>query len=385
MSWMNETYLPEITPAAQPIQVTPENAHFSTLIGKEPRELFPGELLGGRIQISYDQSRGGKIFLSMHHPISGKYFCTLKPYEMGESRWYSLELGIDIDTIKRASQIIPILEASSARNVTLSAVLRIGNANGQFTDTGSSQIVLGRRPSAHSLPISLSDLPEDAFLQASSARIIFFIEARDVAIDFFSLMVVAVSPPPETSKALIEYLRQRVGESALHHIALGRPKHGKDRKIKWSHDIDNNIRIDIDSSQKQFVHLTSGVVSNRLDFTKAIDTRWRTLELRFDHVENTGNLATLISFGAESKGKTQRFGFFLRVYNADWTAWDDKGELGVITLGDESSEKQISSLIFDKLPDNTLYNNIGLICFIPNECDVLDIHTLEAFIYDTRF
>lgn len=348
--------------------------------------------LSKALMVSFESVEGGSVGFSSHRPAAGKPYCTIEPRGMGPSRWFSIELTLDLEQLRHVSQVIPVLEAGAARTVSLFAVLRYVLPNNHILDTSSTQIELRKGRRAYSLPISVGDLPEGSPARATSAKLIFFVEARDVALDLYGLTVVAVGLDDDAlvHPDQVTQLRQLAlaGDPGVRHASLDASELKPGERLQRHTSLSNGVfRIDIDSENGEFVRVARNEGSLVLDFSGAESARWRSLELRFDSVENSGDLRSLVRFCATAdygEGGGQPIDCTLRYYGDNWDDWIDRAVLEPLDADSSHQERLTQFDISTLLAETGKPHNIGIMCFVPPGCRQLELHGFEVFLYHQR-
>lgn len=345
--------------------------------------------LSNEAQLCFDGSAGGSVEISATRPAVGLPFLSVTPRKMGANSWLSLEIDLALDTLDKVTQIIPTLVAGAARSVSIFALVRFTMSDEKTYETSSTQLELRRGSCTNSFPISVADLPVGTLENAASAQLLFFFEARDVIVDFYSLSVMGITQArTDFSPALLAQLRERAQETEidLHHVNFDSSVFQADDVITHHKSLGQSCYLDLEPRENSCILMSPREGSVLLDFTAARECKWRTFEMRFNHVKDTGSLNAIVSYEgtARGRGEFEHISLMFRLYHPDGGGFEDKGFVATLSIGRLTSTRQAEVDISALLPDTHTHHNFGLLCFIPESCKTLTIKKLETLLYDKR-
>ncbi len=368
------------------IEIDPENRDFVSLTRAERIHDFGFEISKG-LRVSFEPNVGGKVALSAVNPeISAPHY-RIRPIKMGAANWYSMEYDIAGKHLDNIGQIVPTLDAASPQSVTLFALLRIFYKDGRSEDVSSLQVELRRNRMAQAFPISLRDLPTLAHGEITTARLIFFIEARDVVLDVYGLTVTSV----RTAKAhygLEQVRRMRGVHAASPSPSLKRQRLDVDAEALWTGEtsehrpITPEVFLDFQPGEgrRMTVARQGGMLA--VDFSETASGDWRNLEFRFEDVHNTGSITVLLyAKGKTGAGKPLEAGLVLREYDEDMV-WEDTSIPVTLTLLAEEGGQLRRIDLSPLLSDKRNVHCFGIMMFLPPETEVLQIEEMDAFVFD---
>lgn len=344
--------------------------------------------LSDDVVVSFEPVAGGGIETNVHQPAVGSSFVTLKPFGLGASRWFSIEAILDVSKLKSMDQVIPTLNASAPRSTALFAVLRLVMPDGRAIDTSSTQIVLGKTRRAFALPIVIDDMSPNTLQDAASARLIFFVEARNVPLDIHAISVSGVEAEEPVLKMPEAVMNEHAAnpESGVRKASFktaGLERH----ELRWNAPVgDDFCRIDVDSAADQHVAIHSRNDALVIDFSMSSNSRWRTLELRMPDLKNTGDVALHLRIGMIAPDLTcdDPVKLVVRVYDEDWATWSDKELPMLISNGMQEEDHVFVVDLSHMLPDVKTQHNIGILCFFPPQCKALELRRFEVTKFDRR-
>lgn len=353
-----------------------------------PEDLEQDTRIHGQLELSFDSSTGGVVRVTGVRPVVGRPFLKIEPLRLRAAGWLALEHPVAMETLRDLAQFVPILEAASPQTATLHAILRLYTPDGRFTDASSTQLELRRERRAHALPISLDDIPPRLVQAATKAKLIFLLESREVEIDYFGLRMLGVANPVfEVDDDMLMELREAAaakGGKVLSN-ALDIGKKAAAHKLKWNNKLSDMLYLDVDSRQGQAVVMTSANGAATFDFSGTRDSGWRTLELRFQGVENTGATTALIHLEATALPReTTAIRVIVRHYSKRWSTWTDSDTLTWLQLREGPNKLNATIDLSREFPDTQKVHDLGILLFIPPTIDSLAVSSLEGFIHDRR-
>jgi hypothetical protein len=366
--------------------VNAEHKDFLRFTG-EPSSFTGTFKLIDKFSVHFDTAQGGSVTASSIQPPIGSPFIRISPVDMGAASWYSLEYPIDGTDLQDLGQVIATFDAATPQSATIFAVLRLVQPDKKFSDTSSTQVELRRDRKNYSFPIGLDEVTQDAIKTAEQARLIFFIEARDVDIDLFGLQVFGVpAAPASVDVAAIDNLRtvSKAPDNALGHVGLDVDAFGKKRKLRHRQEVATDMNFDVDSGKRQHVIAIKNGAEVHFDFAKAPNTRWRTFEFVFNKVTNTGSITALINLDGDAAGQDIELNCVVRQYSDVAGEWTDTRVLAKLPVSQTPNQTSVSVDLSRVFPDTKHDHNIGILLFIPVDCAALNLKTLEAFVYDKR-
>jgi len=338
------------------------------------------------LRVNFDSQAKGAITLCAIKPELSTPFYRLKPVNMGAARWYSIECDIAGDDLRDADQIIPCLDAASAQTASLFAVLRIFHDDGRSEDISSAELELRRPRKAHSFPIALSDLPELDRSKITSGKVIFFVEARDVSVDIFSLTIAAVAAV-ETIYTDDHTQRLRaLHDSGAESLQMRRLHATMDDL--WTGEthehraLCDDIFLDMEPGEDRRIAVTQDAGRIGLDFTQTASGAWRNLEFRFRDIFNSGSMVAVISAKGQSPlddGINAKL--MVRQYGKNF-AWEDVHVPVPFTLFSQDTSEQRVIDLSPLLSDTRHVHHIGLMVFLPRTAQTLELEKMEVFIFD---
>ena len=381
---------PELVPVITSANPISDSARFEELL-LNPVEFDRPDHITDSLRISFDSGSGGKVRLSAREQSVGKPCFSIQPANMGASNWLSLETVLDVSGLRGIQQVVPVLEAAAAEAVSLFAVVRLTLKNGQTIDTSSTQFDIRRKRRAYSFPISLDDVSSVTLGEAVEIKLIFFIEARDVSLDVYNVMVFGLSTPDvDHDEEKLGELRRlaAAGSSVVRHASFSVPDLTAE-EVRVAGNIalgDLLSRFDIDGAEDQFATARKDDEGISLDLTTATKSRWLTLEIRFEQVEDTGGLTALVQVDATAFGgeEAMHCGLMLRIYDETWSSYEDGPRFADFEVGSLRDRVQARLDLSGALPAGVRHHNFGILCYLPHTCDEATIHGFEGFTYDRR-
>lgn len=339
--------------------------------------------MGNGLWVGFDGARSNKMRARAVLPVAGRPYYRLTPVDMGASRWLTVEGTLDIDSLRTLGQVVPVLNAAALRTVSLFAVLRLNLGGSKFVDTSSTQIELRREPRALSFPVSLDDLPKDALAEAQSAKLIFFLEARDVDIDFYGLEILGV-PRVDAALSVAAGLRASAlaGASNIVHRVLDASSVTSSGRLDGFREFADGVNLDVDTEDGQRVDFRSKKGALRFDYASARSSRWRTFEFRFTDVETSDSTTALIALegSASTDASWASIPVLVRRYRA--AGWEDSEMVGALDVDTEESRCATIIDLAPVLADDRKRQTFGLVLFVPARCRSLQFSRFEAFVYD---
>jgi hypothetical protein len=320
------------------VVVNRADATFAALC-EAPITNATGFPLLGRLTVSFDPSKGGRVRAAGRVPPHGAPHVRLSPLALGGAAWFTLEYDLVPGDLAGLDCIVPSLDAACARKVTVFAVLRIEEGQGGSRDSSSTLIDIGQTRRRHAFPIVLDTIAPDVLRQARRATVIFFIEARDVALDLYGLRLVglrSIGPhpvePDDAPRTETAPLRRRLDMAAV--AGLGSPVDGP---VDGLTAIAEGVFLDIEPGPDRAVAIMTAPAGLQLDFASTAASAWRSLEFRFADVADTGDLMAAIAVAAHTgQGGAVRAMSVLRHYPDDGSGFRDivlSGEIMIYPHG----------------------------------------------------
>jgi hypothetical protein len=265
-------------------------------------------------------------------------------------------------------------------------MLRVYFEDGTSTDISSLQIELNRGRGVHTFPMTFSDLPAGSLKNATRAILIFFIEARNVALDIFGFSAfgakkVDYSLAAGDLKKLRDAAKNKGGAVQSKSLL-------SDRSSPWTGcarqhlPLCEGIFLDFETDGNRIVEVSNRDGRVCVDFSQVADAAWRNLEFRFDGVKNTGTLNMLVCLdGKVAKGPTVQATIVLREYSDDLT-WKDRSTEVTLSFSDELQGRQVLLDLSPLLTDTRHIHHFGVMVFLPPETGEIEASLFEIFVYD---
>ena len=361
--------------------VAPDRADASfAALCETPITPGQGFALLGRLTVSFDPSKGGRVRAAGRVPPHGAPHVRLSPLALGGAAWFTLEYDLVPGDLAGLECIIPSLDAACARKVTVFAVLRIEEAQGGTRDGSSTLIEIGQTRRRHAFPIALDMVTPDVLRQARRATVIFFIEARDVALDFYGLRLVGLlsagphlPDPDDAPRAEVAPLRRRLD------VALAS---GREGPVEALSAIAEDVFLDIEPGPDRAVAVMAAPAGLQLDFGAAAASAWRSLEFRFAEVADGGDLMAAIAVGAHTgQGGAVRATAVLRLYPGDVTGFRDIVLSGEIMIYPHGPAQEWVFPLSPHLPDTRATHDFGVMLFLPPDTGRLSVKALEVAVF----
>ena len=336
------------------------------------------------LSVSFDSVIGGRIRLSAKNPKVNDPYYRLCPINMGGARWYSIEYEVPGAVLSNVDQIIPCLDAASKKSVALFAVLRIFYENGRSEDISSVQIELRRDRRRQSFPIELGDIPVRAG-QIKTARVIFFIEARDVDIDIYGLTLAtieSVKTPDSIDTLTLLRRAHQSGVSTMQRLHLDAANDAWTGVAHKHRPIKESIFLDFQQGDDRQMTVAQTPGGLAVDFSKTASGSWRNLEFRFDRVFNTGTIMAALY----AKGRAAReldAALMLRSYDQKMDFEDTPIPVHVPLFPKDGSLLRMIDLS-PLLTDKWHIHHFGIMVFLPPETTLLEIEEMDVFIFDSE-
>lgn len=367
------------------IDIDPTNWDLTSLTQDE-RIHSSGFQIASGLRVNFDPDSGGKIAFSAVCPEISSPHYRIKPIEMGAALWYSLEYDIAGEHLHNVGQIIPTLDASSSQSTTLFSLLRIFYNDGRSEDISSLQVEIRRNRTNQTFPISLDDLSSLSRGEIRAARLIFFIEARNVPLDIYGLTIISV-PTVKLPYRINQIKRMRDAHAAgvpsikRGHLDANVEPLSTGRCLEHR-QISPGVFLDFQPGDDRHITVTRQAEKLLLDFSEASSGGWRSLEFRFEEVRNTGSISALVfaKGGAMAKYGLEA-GLVLREYDANFL-WEDTPLPVSLTL---FSEERSELRLFDLSPllsDKRDLHHFGIMVFLPQEAGMLEVEEMDVFVFD---
>ncbi|WP_417808911.1 hypothetical protein [Thioclava sp.] len=256
-------------------------------------------LIQDSLRVNCGDRSGEKLKVSAMEPNNCDPFYRINPINMGASEWYSMEYVPSTKNVAGSGRIVALLDAASAQSATIFAICRIFYKNGRSEDISSRQMEIRKNREKRIFTIDIDDALLFSANNITSFHLLFFIEARNVAIDVYGLSITSIATTnslhsandikrirfSQKAKTLSRF--QRVLGSNVRRVWKG--KTNKHRALA------KDVFIDFEQGsaiQTSVMHNDNKLI---IDFSKATG-RWRTLEFRFNEVKNTGTTFALLHF-----------------------------------------------------------------------------------------
>lgn len=342
------------------------------------------------LHVNFEAVPGAAVDVSCRRAHDDRAHYTITPRNMGPSRWFSLEIEIAPAQLRNISQVIPILVAGSTRSVSLFAVMRLTLPDNRITDTSSTRIELRKGRRSYSLPISIGDLPAGAVSSASAARMIFFVEARDVALDLYEISAVALRSADDDPLAdeRIAALRRRVAahDPGVRHELFPFRQFAPKQSLRAHVALPTErARFDIDSANGASASVLDNDPTLVLDLNDARTARWCSFELRFGQVEPTSDLRAMLHLAAAAENGTSEMSepirCILRIYDDAWASFTDHSIADFPHAISDESEGLFEFDIASPLLAAASARNIGILCFVPPGSRRFELRAFEMFIF----
>lgn len=319
----------------------------------------------------------------------GRGCLRITPVTMGASRWFTLELSLDITDLQDCSSIVPVVVAAAGQSASVFAAIRIFDSNHGCADTGSVQLEFRKDRQSHSFPIDLTEVDEETRRNATEARLIFFVEARDVNIDLYSLQIYGI-------RAVEEKHANQNSEAACRSVLAGAAASGLVRQLRpeglTSSDrlsgetkFGDECFLNYDSANGQSVSLETSNGWAIFDFSGARESRWRTLEFRFSLIKPAARRALspfsksveVIKFPkdpavairlqayAPDVDRVCHLPMKLRLYDEDGHPSFDTGNILALNIGREPLTEALVEPLSAHLPVRGRISAIGALFYVP--------------------
>lgn len=367
------------------IEIDPRNWEFVSLVHSE-RIYESGFVVNDKLLISFDNKSGGKVALSAIKPeISAPHY-HIRPIDMGAAQWYSIECDISKESLDQVGQLVPCLDAASAQSVSLFALLRIFYEDGRSEDISSLQVELRRSRTQQAFPISLGDIPSLSHAQIAAARLIFFIEARNVAIDIYGLTIASVLGA-KASYDDDSIARLRAAHDAGSPSLQMRRLSAQDDNLWTGEALEHrsivpNVFLDFEPGSGRQMTVSRNGDSLDIDFTRTSDGGWRNLEFRFEGVANSGSVSALLyAKGAAGQHGRIEATLILREYDEKFVWEDTHIPVSLPLYSDKESELRLIDLS-PLLSDKRDVHRFGIMLFLPPQAELLNVAEMDVFVFD---
>lgn len=368
------------------IRPDPSDSAFPPLVAQPAlhRQGFP---LGGALRVTFDPSKGGALRVAGIVPPLGAAHWRLTPVNLGAADWYAVETDLDPLALRGLESLIPCLDAASPRKLSLFALLRVVGPDGRSHDGSSTMVELGPERRGAVFPVSLSDIPAPLLHEAASARLIFFLEARDVDLDLYGLSVTGIAaPPPVVADAALRSLRDRAGGPPVAgpaRILSAATRKGWAGKVTDHAEIAKGVFLGIEPGPGRKVAVSRGWSKLEIDFTAAAASRWRSLEFRFAPFADTGRMVALLRVSAmTAQAGPLPVVVILRHYPGQGVPFRDSVLGAGLMLYPDAAPRESRFDLSPYLPDSTALHETGLMLFFPPDTGLLTVEGIEASLAD---
>lgn len=373
------------------LRVDPLSPEFVEL-RKNPKKHDGTFKISDDLFINFDNSSGGAVEVSAIEPIVGSPYYLIKPISLGGANWFSIEFGIDADNIHKLSQVIPSLDIASPGSATIYATLRLHYEDGRSEDVSSTQVEVKRNRVRQTFPIALGDLHAGISKPISRGTCIFFIEAREVELELYGFGITGIDKEAVTySGTEIATLRDaaKLGKAeAQHKFALVPGDNRVESRRHLHHSpIADGVFIDFQADEGRAIEIKSSPTGVEMIFENMQPAQWRNFEFRFNDIRNSGNMLAIIRIvGSTHFSKTTRNQNALlavREYDEHYK-WSDTILDIPFRLSPKAGEQIAVIDLYPVLSDARLKHRFGLMVFLPEEVERVELSEMEAFVYDRR-
>lgn len=364
----------------------PASTAFAPLL-RQPAIHATGFALQDALRVTFDASKGGRMRLAAVVPPVGAPHYRLTPLDLGSADWCAVELELPPQALPGLDTLIPCLDAASLRKLSLFAVLRVVAADGRSHDGSSTMVELGPDRRRAVFPVSLGDIPATALNGAQSARVIFFLEARQVDLDLYGLTVAGVpTPPPVMADDALRGLRgKQTGRPAPvpPRILSAASRKGWMGKVAEFAEIATGVFLNIEPGPGRKVTVSRGWSALDIDFHAAATAGWRSIEFRFPPFADSGRMAAALTVAAQvQQSRPVPVNVILRQYAGKGAPFRDAVLGAGLFLHSDATARETRFELSPYLSDSTATHDIGLMLFLPPDTGLLTVHRIEAALAD---
>lgn len=346
-----------------------------------------GFMLAGRLRVSFDPSKGGRVRLAGVLPALGEAHWRLTPVNLGGADWYSIECDLPVGEMSGLDQIIPCLDVTCPRSTAMFALLRVFGRDGRSVDSSSTMVEVRHERRRHAFPICLSDLPAGILQGAQRATMIFFIEARAVDLHVYGMSVTGVrAATPVLSDDAHEALRATLPatEGQMRRLVLDAGA------VAWAAgllegmtELCPGIFLDLETGPGRAVALDVAAGSLTVDFNGLETAQWRSLEFRFADFVDTGAVQVAVRMMASTAGGDPvQAGMVLRQYKDEGAGFADSALAPPLMFYPSGPAQEQVYDLSARLPEDRASHAVGIMLFLPPSVMRLHVRRIEVTLFD---
>jgi hypothetical protein len=323
--------------------------------------------------------------------------------EIDETGWITLSVPLPPELIAGAVQVLAVCRGHSTQSHCLEARVRVTDAAGLPWDYGSQEHELSPARRSYVLGCALPDpaqAPERPW-RAAALQIRIAARASDITLsdlriygvrwDGAQLHGLQAPPPLHQHLSAPTPLRQ--------HRQLNAQTPHRRGSLPSPATLVPGCYLNYDTRTGQTVRIDDGTSGVMFDFSKAKDSAWRTLEMRFLE-QNTRHLngwrkifedrkatqtgaapwTILLHLDVSAPDTVQKLSLpiNLRPYDPDIRPLPDQSDVTRIPLSAQRSRHWITLDIGQYMPQNAPPNPFGLVLYVPDTCPRLHVHALSV-------